>query len=199
MLIVKIIESNTMYSMEELHFCLFLFSDMVIVASFTSSTVSVHSSTNLSTNFFLHLQFSQSKYSPTSHGLSHLHSQLLGFQINPLLHTPLSINSLHSHLHLSLFQRYLLLQKLASNLHLHLQFPCHSMSLVSLLLNIRLKTLTFKFFTTSGTHIFTKGSLILLQLPLHLLLLILKEKKKHRLITTNINNLWSYFAFLIAH
>ena len=73
--------------------------------------------TNLSTNFFLHLQFSKFKYSPTSHALSHSHTQLLGFQISPLSHTPLSINSLHSHLHLSLFQHCLLLQTLAPNLH----------------------------------------------------------------------------------
>ena len=32
------------------------------------------------------------------------------------------------------------------------------------------------FFTTSGTHNFAYGSLILLQLPLHLLILILKGK-----------------------
>ena len=37
---------------------------------------------------------------------------------------------------------------------LHLQVPCHSIYLVSLILDIRLKTLTFKFLTTSGTHNF---------------------------------------------
>ena len=87
MFIVKIIENNTMYSVQELHLCLFSFSARVILASFTSLLVSVHSSTSLSANFFLHLQFLQSKYSPISHDLSHLHSQLLGFQINPLSHT----------------------------------------------------------------------------------------------------------------
>ena len=118
-----------MYGVQELHLCLFLLSSAecnsveVILANFTSSTFSVHSSTNLSTNFFLHLQFSKSKYSPTSHDLSHSHSQLLGFQIDPL-----SINSLHLHLHLSSFQRCLLLQALASNLHLHLHVSCHSVS-----------------------------------------------------------------------
>ena len=120
MLIIKNIENNTMCSVHELHLHLFSFSARVILASFTSSTASVHSSNNLSTNSFLHLQFSKSKYSPTSHDLSHLHSQLLGFQVNPLSHTSLSINSLHSHLHLSLFQRCLLLQTLTSSLHLHL-------------------------------------------------------------------------------
>ena len=81
------------------------------------------------------------------------HSQLLGFQNNPVSHIPLSINSLHSHLHLSSFQRCLLLQTLASNLHLHLQVSCHSLCLVSLFLGIRLKMLTFIFLTKSGTQI----------------------------------------------
>ena len=72
-----------MYSVQETHLYIFSFSARVILASFTSSTVSLHSSTNLSANFFLHLQFSTFKYSPTSHALSHSHSHLLGFQINP--------------------------------------------------------------------------------------------------------------------
>ena len=44
----------------------------------------------------------------------------------------------------------------------------------SLVLGIKLNTLTFKSFITSGTLIFAYGSLILLQLPLHLPVLILK-------------------------
>ena len=125
MFIVKIIQNNTMYSVQELHFCIFL-TDLHS-AIFTSLTVSVYSSISLLNNFFLHLQFSQSKYSPTSHYLSH--PQLVEFQINSLLHTPLPINSLHSNLHLSSLQRCLLLQILASDLHLHLYFSCHSMAL----------------------------------------------------------------------
>ena len=89
--------------------------------------------------------------------LSHLHSQLLGFQINPLSHVPLSINSLHSHLHLCLFHHCLLLQTIASNLHSHFHFSCHFINLVSLVLDIRLNTLTFKSFITSGTQIFAYG------------------------------------------
>ena len=42
---------------------------------------------------------------------------------------------------------------LGSNLHLHLHVSCHSIYLVSLVLEIRLNTLTFKFFITSGTQI----------------------------------------------
>ena len=146
----------------------------IILIKLVSSIFSLHSSINLSTNLFLHLQFSLSKYSPKSHDLSHSHLQLLGFQIYPLSHIPLSINSLHSHQHLSLFRRCLLLQTLASNLHLHLHVSCHFIRLVSLVLEIKLNTLTFKSFITSGTHIFAYGSLILLQLLLHLFVLILK-------------------------
>ena len=141
MLIVKSTKIKTLYSMQELHLCLFSSSAEcnsveVILASFISSTFSVHSSTHLSTNFFLHLQFLQSKYSPISHDLSHSHLQLLGFQINPLSHTPLSINSQHSHVHLSSFQYCLLLQTLALRLHLHLHVSCCSICLVSLVLDI---------------------------------------------------------------
>ena len=107
------------------------------------------------------------------HDLSHSHSQLLGFQINPLSYILLSITSLHSHLQLFLFQSYFLLQTLASSLHLHLQVSCISICLVSLVLDIRLNTLTFIFLTTLGTHNFSCGSLILLQLPLHLFISIL--------------------------
>ena len=56
-----------------------------LFAIFTSSLVSVHSTTSLSINFFLHLQFSYSKYSPILHDLSHSHPKLLEFQINPFI------------------------------------------------------------------------------------------------------------------
>ena len=49
-----------------------------------------------------------------------------------LSHLPLSINSLHSHLHLSLFQRCLLLQTITFNLLLHLQVSCQDTYLFSL-------------------------------------------------------------------
>ena len=87
MLIVKNIENNTMYSMQELNVFLCSF----LLAIFTSLAVSVHFSISLSANCFLHLKFLYSSYSPTSHDLLHSHSQLVGFQINSLLHTPLSI------------------------------------------------------------------------------------------------------------
>ena len=92
-----------------------------------------------------------------SQALSHPHLQLLGFQINPLSHTPLSISSLHSDLHLFLFQRCLLLQTFSPNLHSHLNVSCHSVYLVSLVLYTRLNTLTFTFFTILGTQIFAHG------------------------------------------
>ena len=112
-----------MYSMQELY--LHTFSVTVTSATFISSIFSIDSSTNLSTNFFLHLQFLQSKYSLASHDSSHSHSQLLGFQIDPLSHTPLSIDSLHSHLYLSSFQLCLLLQTLASNLSTFTTYTFH--------------------------------------------------------------------------
>ena len=96
---IKSIKIKIMYSVQELYLCLLSSSDEVILASFTSLTLSVHSWVSLSTKFFLHLQFSKSKFSLTSHDLSHSHSKLLGLQINPLSHTPLSINSFHSHLY----------------------------------------------------------------------------------------------------
>ena len=132
----------------------------LILTKLVYSIFSLHSSINLSNNLFQHLQFSQCKYSPISQALSHSHLQLLGFKIYPLLHIPLSINYLHLHQHLLSFQRCLLLQTFASDLHLHLHILCHFICIVSLVLDIILNTLTFKSFTTSGTHIFEYRSLI---------------------------------------
>ena len=92
--IVKIIENIKMYIVQKLH----LFSCSLLLPIFTSSIFSVHSAINLSANFFLYLEVSWSKYSPTSHDLLHSHSKLLEFQIDPLSHIPLSINSLQPHL-----------------------------------------------------------------------------------------------------
>ena len=78
MQIVKAITPRTIQTVEE-HTHLFSGLNKATQVNFASSIFSVHSSTNLSTNLFLHLQFSKSKYSPTSHDLSHSHSQLLGF------------------------------------------------------------------------------------------------------------------------
>ena len=93
------------------------------------------------------------------------------------IHNTISL-SRHEQVCLSglLFQCCLLLQTLPSSPHLHLQVSCHSMCFVSLFLDIRLNILTFKFLTTSETHSFAYGLLILLQLPLNLLILILKGK-----------------------
>ena len=107
------------------------------------------------------------------HDLSHSQVQLLGSQIYPLSHTILTKSSLHSHLHLSLFHICLLLQIAEVNLHMYLQVSCHIICLVSLIRDIKLNTLTFMFLTMSGTHNLEYGSLILLQLPLHLFILIL--------------------------
>ena len=68
MQVAKTIEIMTT---EIVHKDLILFS--VISVIFTSLAFSVHSSTSFSTNFFLHLQFSGSKYPPISHDLLHSH------------------------------------------------------------------------------------------------------------------------------
>ena len=83
------------------------------------------------------------------------------------------LGSLHSHLNLSLFHCCLLLETLASSLELHLQVFYHFMFDVSLVFGIRLNNLTFMFLTTSGTLNFEYGSLILMQLSLHLFILTL--------------------------
>ena len=51
------------------------------------------------------------------------------------------------------------------------------MRLVSLVAGNRLNNLTFKVFTISGTHNYACGLLILSQVPLYLLVLMLKGKK----------------------
>ena len=116
-----------------------------------------------------------------SHDLSHSKPQLLQFQINPLSHTHTNTHThahtrththTHTHIHI-LFQRSLSLQTLVSNLHLHLHVPFHSVYLVSLVLHIKLNTLMFMFYITTGTHNFSNGSLILLQPRLYLLVLML--------------------------
>ena len=138
------------------------------------SITSVHSSTNLSIRVFLQTQLLESKCSPIPLDLSHSQSQLLGFQLNPLSHTLLSIkSSLHSHLHLSSLHICLLLQTLEVNLHAHLQVSCQIICLASLILYIRLNTLTFMLLTMSGIHNLVYGSLILLQLLPHLFILML--------------------------
>ena len=75
MLIVKIIENNTIYSVQELHLflCLFSSSAEVILVSFTSSIFSVHSSTNLPTIFFYTYNFHSAN--------SHQHHMLITFTL----------------------------------------------------------------------------------------------------------------------
>ena len=91
-----------------------------------------------------------------------------------------------------MFIRCLLLQTLPSNIHLHLHISCHSMCLFHQFLT--LNTLSFKFLTTSGTHNFTYGLLILLQLPFTCFN---TKRRKQRLVPINVNNMSSYFTFLI--
>ena len=72
------------------------------------------------------------------------------------------------------------------------------MCIVSLVLDIRLNTLTFRFLIASGTHIFAYGSLIFLQLPLHLLVLILKgQNTSSSLLTLIISGLTLHYWLFI--
>ena len=166
MLIVKIITIKTTQIVQN-HMHLFSCPAKVIPAIFTTSIFSVHFPTNLSTKLFLHLQFSKSKYSPTSHDLWYSQSQLLGhlYQSSLCIHTCIY--------HYSTFVYY---YKHLHQVCIHIYTFCAILCLVSLVLDIRLNTLTINFLTTSGTHSFARGLLILLQLPLHLLVLILKGK-----------------------
>ena len=68
MLISKTITAKTAKIVQE-HTHSFSCPNKTIPAIFTSSIFSVHSSTNLSTNFFLHLHFLYPKYSLKSHDL----------------------------------------------------------------------------------------------------------------------------------
>ena len=134
----------------------------------------VHSSVSLSIIHFLQRQFLLSRYSPIPQDLSHSHSQLLGLQLIPLSQAISSTkSSLHSHLHLSSLQICLLLHTISLNLQIHLQLSCHSICLVSLILEIRSNTLTLIFLITSGIKILPEGLLMLLQLPLQSFTLIL--------------------------
>ena len=100
-------------------------------------------------------------------------------------------------LHLSSFQCCLLLQTLLLILHLYLHVSCCSIRLVSLVSDTRLNTLMFKFFTTSGTQFYTW--IIDIVTSTTAFSCFDTERKEHRVIPININNLWSYFTFLIVH
>ena len=57
---------------------------------------------------------------------------------------------------------------------MHLHVSCYFIDLVSLAPDIKLNTLTFKFFTVSGTQVLAYVLVILLQLTLNLFILTLK-------------------------
>ena len=99
---------------------LFVIVQSRIIIHFIFINIFITFLTILSVRLFLHLQFTYSNYLSTSHDLSHSHSHILGSQINPSSHLSLSIKSLHSHLHLSLFKRCLSLQPLHL-IHIYMQ------------------------------------------------------------------------------
>ena len=129
----------------------------------------VYSTTSLSTSFYSFHNLSTLQ----CHMIYHIQSHNYFSSKKILYHTHKHMHThTYTHRH-TLFQRSLSLQTLLSNLHLHLHVPCHSVYLVSLVLDIKLNTLMFIFYITSGIHNFSNGSLILLQLRLHLLFLML--------------------------
>ena len=117
-------------------------------------------------------------------------------QINSLSKLTLSISSLHSHLHLSSFQCCLLLQTLASNLHLHLQVSWNFMHLVSLVLEIKFNALIF-FNNIRNTYFCIWTIYIISSTPAPIYFNIVRIKC--RCITIDINNFWSYFKLLIVY
>ena len=167
----------------------------VIFAIFTSPIFSLLSSTNLSTNLFLNLQFSWSKYSPTSHDLSHSHSQLLGFQINLLAENLYqSIFCIYTSIYLYSNVVYYY-KTFASNLYLHLHVSCHFTCLDSLDLEIKLNTLTFMFLITSHFCIW-----IINIVAITATFTSFNTKRiNNGLITINTNKFWFYFTFVISH
>ena len=168
MLAVKIIENNTMYSVQEQQLCIFstelhsmeLPSVKAISVIFTSSIFSVDSSINLSTNFFLHLQFSQSEYSPTSQ-IYHIHTHSYQDSKQILCHIHLYQLILCIHTCIYHHSNVVYYYKRLHIINIY-TYTFHAI----LVLDIKLNTLTFMFFIISGTHIFAYASLILLQVPL---------------------------------
>ena len=108
--------------------------------------------------------------------------------INSFLHTPLSINSLHLHLHFSSFQRFLSLQTsfmpfyvscCISSWHQTENFKIQIFNNIS---NTRFSMrIIYTVATTTASTCFNT------------------KRQKHRIIPININSLRSYFTFLIVH
>ena len=144
-----------MYSMQELYLCLLLSSDrFFFLASFTSSTVSVHSSTNLSIFFFFFFALAVFTVQIFTYITEFITFTLTITGIpNKFFITHSFINQFFTFTPAFVIIPALFIVTLGSNLHLHLHVSCHSIYLVSLVLEIRLNTLTFKFFITSGTQI----------------------------------------------
>ena len=192
MLIVKSIENNTMYSMQELHLFLCFFDQLFLLYQYFQCNLQL-----IYQLIFFYIYSFHSLNTHQRHKIYRIYTHFR-FQIDPLSHTPLLINSLHSHLHLSSFQRCLLLETLAGSLHLHLPVSCHSDCFVLLVLGIRLNTLTFKFFAISGTHNVAYRLIDVVETTTAFTYFNTK-RKRHSFFPININNLWSYFALLIVH
>ena len=86
----------------------------------------------------------------------------------------------------------LLLQKIAYNLNSHLHVSCHFIFFVSLVLDIKLNTLMFKSFTTSGTYFYVW--IINIITIATAFICFNAEWIKYRIITNNINNFLLYMV-----
>ena len=98
---LKNIENNTMHNMQEL---LLHFVELILIFS-------LHSSINLYTNLFLHLQFLQSKYSPISHDSKYILYCIYLYQLILQIHIDIyhysSVVYYYKHLHLIYIYTYM--------------------------------------------------------------------------------------------
>ena len=136
-----------MYSMQELY--LFLCSFLLVI--FTSSIFSVHSLTSLSAIFFLHL-FTIYIFQNITSFITFTFT--ITKILNKCLMTYTFINQFFAFTPTIIIIPRLFIvanTRIKSNLHLHVS--CHFMCLISLVLDIRLKTLTFNFFTSGHTFL----------------------------------------------
>ena len=170
MLIAKIIENNTMYNIQELHLFLCSFSLAIFTSSMFQYIIqSVYQIFFFYTCNFYNLDILQyhmiyyihiHNYQDSNYIPHHIHLYQSVLYIHTDIYHHSNVVYCYKHLHLVYIYTYTFHAILCALFHQFL---------------IRLNTLAFKFFTTSGTHVFAYGSLILLQLPLHLLVLILKR------------------------
>ena len=185
---LKIIENNTMCSVQE-HLRWFSCLAKVILAIFTWPVFSV-----IYLLIFFYVYRFHSLNTLQYHIIYHIHSHNYSDSKKILYHTHL-YQLIHCiHICIYLFSIFVYYDK-----HLHLiciYIYKFSAILCVLFLDIRLSALIFVSLAARGTQNFAYGSLILLQLPLHLFFNTVRIKL--RFLTVDVYDLWSNFTFLIA-